>query len=789
MNQLSLNQHARIREPGIIPFIPGLERYRVRGAGCLTLSLLAGDRLTLIDAEGGQRSEVLGFAPAGGLDQSALGQAKGNTGKGKASGLAAMIARDEPTAGPVATLLAGSAIAADQADALVLFDDPMSPAGAQASFIAERPVIVALAAAGGPLDPGELGPATDVLALVERAAAPAPGESRPLPPPLAEPLWEARIDAGTAVSYTVEEGQFIQIIDVDGRQSSDFQAFDRRQLDKRIERELDPTTTRSLLGLSYPAPGLHAKMFDRDMNAAIEVIQDTCGRHDSFGLACSARYYEDMGYFGHANCTDNFNGALAEHGVAARKGWVALNLFFNTAVDETNCYHADESWSRPGDHVLMRAQRPLVCASSSCPDDIDPANGWNPTQIHVRVYPAENQFKRAVAFRMTPDSEAQLTKETGFHPRTSALTRNFAEYRGYWLPTKFNNYGLEKEYWACREGVVAMDLSPLRKFDVMGPDAESLMQYALTRNVKRIAPGAIAYTAMCNETGGMLDDGTLFRMGPDTFRWICGDEYSGTWLRDMARDNGWRVQVKSATDQIHNIAVQGPKSLEVLREIIWTPPEQPGIEEIEWFRFCIGRIGGFHGIPVMVSRTGYTGERGYEVWCHPSQAPEVWDAVFKAGEPHKIAPMGLDSLDVVRIESGLIFFGYEFCDQVDPFEAGIGFTVGLKNEEEFVGKAALAERKAHPQRVLVGLEIAGDEPAVHGDCVHIGRAQIGVVTSGCRSPMLNKTIALCRIAVQHAEPGTEVEIGKLDGHQKRIPAVVSPFPFYDPKKEKPRGLA
>ncbi len=770
----------RVREPGIIPHIPGVERYRARGGGCLTVALGPGDRLSLIDLEGGQRCEVLAFAPAGGLDAGALGAAP----QGRATGLAGMIARGEPTAAPVATLLDGTDAAAH-----VLFDDPLSPAGETASFTAERATIVVVAAAGGPLSPHDLGPATDILAVVARAAIPNAAGPRPLPPPLAEPLWEARVPIASAIGYTVEEGQYIQIIDVDGRQCSDFQAFDRRALERGIERELDATTTRTLLGLSYPAPGLHSKMFDRDMNPLIEVVQDTCGRHDSFGLACTSRYYEDMGYFGHRNCTDNFNAALAEYGVAPRKGWPALNLFFNTAVDDTNAYHGGESWSRPGDYVLVRALADLVCASSACPDDIDPANGWNLSEIHVRVYPADNQFRKAVAYRMTPDSEAQLTKETGFHPRTSALTRNFAEYRGYWLPTKFNNHGLEAEYWACREGVVAMDLSPLRKFDVMGPDAEALMQHALTRNVKRIAPGAIAYTAMCNETGGMLDDGTLFRMGPDNFRWICGDEYSGTWLRDQARANGWRVNVKSATDQLHNIAVQGPKSLDVLREIIWTPPAQASVEEIEWFRFCIGRIGGYHGVPVMVSRTGYTGERGYEVWCHPSDAPAVWDAVFKAGEPHRIAPMGLEALDVVRIEAGLIFYGYEFTDQVDPFEAGIGFTVGLKSEEDFIGKAALEERKAHPQRVLVGLEVAGDEPAVHGDCVHIGRAQVGVVTSGCRSPILGKTIALCRMAVQHAALGTEVEVGKLDGHQKRIPATVVRFPFYDPEKKKPRGLA
>ena len=193
----------------------------------------------------------------------------------------------------------------------------------------------------------------------------------------------------------------------------------------------------------------------------------------------------------------------------------------------------------------------------------------------------------------------------------------------------------------------------------------------------------------------------------------------------------------------------------------------------------------------MVSRTGYTGELGYEIFCHPDDACEVWDAVWQAGEPHGLLPLGLDALDMVRIEAGLVFAGYEFCDQTDPFEAGIGFTVPLKSkEDDFIGREALEQRKANPQRQLVGLELAGNEAAAHGDCVHVGqagRAQIGTVTSATRSPVLKKNIALCRIDTNHAAPGTEVEVGKLDGHQKRIPAVVVPFPFYDPKKERVRA--
>jgi aminomethyltransferase len=143
---------------------------------------------------------------------------------------------------------------------------------------------------------------------------------------------------------------------------------------------------------------------------------------------------------------------------------------------------------------------------------------------------------------------------------------------------------------------------------------------------------------------------------------------------------------------------------------------------------------------------------------------------------------------MLRIESGLIFAGYEFGDQIDPFEAGIGFAVALKTkEDDFVGRAALERRKAAPQRTLVGLELEGNEPAAHGDCVHSGRSQVGVITSGTRSPVLRRNIALCRMAVEYSATGTAVEVGKLDGHRKRIPAQVVPFPFYDPEKARPRS--
>jgi aminomethyltransferase len=332
-----------------------------------------------------------------------------------------------------------------------------------------------------------------------------------------------------------------------------------------------------------------------------------------------------------------------------------------------------------------------------------------------------------------------------------------------------------------------MDLSPLRKWEVLGPDAEALIQLAVTRDVRRLAVGQVVYTAVCNETGGMIDDATVFRMADDNFRFVGGDEYDGIWLRELAEHNGLRVNVKSSTDQLHNVAVQGPESREILKKIIWTPPTHPSLEELKWFRFLVGRIGDFQGIPIVVSRTGYTGELGYEVFCHPDDGPAVWDAIWEAGAGHGLKPLGLEALDMVRIEAGLIFAGYEFDDQVDPFEAGIGFTVKLDADDDFIGKQALIERSAHPQRRLVGLELEGNETAGHGDEVWAGRRRVGVVTSGTRSPVLRKNVALCRMAVQYAEIGTAVEVGKLDGLQKRIPAQVARIPFYDPDKERPRS--
>jgi aminomethyltransferase len=170
-----------------------------------------------------------------------------------------------------------------------------------------------------------------------------------------------------------------------------------------------------------------------------------------------------------------------------------------------------------------------------------------------------------------------------------------------------------------------IDLSPLRKYEVTGPDAEALMQLCVTRNVAKLATGQITYTAMCYETGGMIDDGTVFRLSDDHFRWIGGVDTSGIWLREIAIERGMDVSVRSSTDQLHNVQVQGPRSRDTMAPVFTADTGHPDLDELGWFRFTFGTVA---GVDVMISRTGYSGELGFEVFCHPTDAPTVWDAIW-----------------------------------------------------------------------------------------------------------------------------------------------------------------
>ncbi|MDB2407405.1 aminomethyltransferase family protein [Jannaschia sp.] len=772
-------------EPTVFVLPPGTERYVVEGAGAVLIPVSPGDRIDVVNDEGGQVCEILAADESGRIDPQIIDA----TGAGPARGLKALVMGADPSLRGLRLGLEARGLDLTAPGAVHLFETT-TPAGTSEGFHATRAGVVVIAAPapdGGRMDVEAQNTATPLTVTITRATLKSPARFE-LPDPLADPLQDIRVHRQTAESYFVKAGDYIQILDIDGRQCTDFQCFSARKLDRGIEHALDVTTTRTVMGHAYPMPGLHAKYYDQDNLPLLEVVQDTCGRHDAFALACGAKYYDDIGYPGHANCSDNFNAALDVYGVGARPGWMAINFFFNTGIDAHGVMYADEPWSRPGDYVLLRALTDLVCVSSACPDDTTAANGWNPTDIHVRTYSGKETFHRSIATRVTPDSEPKMTKETGFHASFARHTRNFVEYNGYWMPNCFAAAGPIAEYMACREKAVIMDLSPLRKFEITGPDAEALCQYVFTRNMKTLPVGGVVYTAVCYPHGGMVDDGTVFRLGRDNFRWVGGADYSGVWIRKQAEALGLNALVRSSTDQLHNVAVQGPSSRDLLRDLIWTAPHNPEFDQLDWFRFTPARLRDEAGTPIVISRTGYTGELGYEVFCHPKHCTEIFDAIWEAGQPHGLTPLGLEALDMARIEAGLIFADYEFSDQTDPFEAGIGFTVPLKSKpDDFIGRDALLRRKEHPMRKLVGLDIGAEIEVGHGDGVFVGRAQVGEVTSSTRSPLLGN-IALARVDIAYAEAGSAVEIGKLDGHQKRLPATVrAAAAAYDPKKEKPRS--
>ncbi|MEL6523982.1 MAG: DUF1989 domain-containing protein, partial [Pseudomonadota bacterium] len=713
-----------VTTPGL-PILPhGVERHPVPGGGSRALPIYKGDEISVLDKEGLQPGELVFFAPDRTSDAAMLGQ----SGTGRPDATIATLANGSRSGATVLRALKAAGFDIETGDAVPVLQGDTRP-GDYVSLTAQTDGLLICAAPGGPMRPDDQNPPTELILYIRRAD-PVHAKSQIGPPdPLADPLQDLNILPGAASAYEVKAGEFIQIVDVKGRECSDFQAFSLRALDRGLEREIDPTTTRSLMGSLYPAPGIFSKYWSVDQEPLVEIVQDTCGRHDTFGLACTARYYEDLGYPGHVNCSDNMNADLARFDIRPRGGWPAINFFFNTMLDATNAIGMDDPWSRPGDYVLLRALTDLVCVSTACPCDVDPANGWEPTDIQVRTYKAGEDFQRSIGYRKSAEADVQETKKTAFHDCFARHTRDFVEYNGYWLPNTFTAHGAIEEYWAVREKAAIMDLSPLRKYEVTGPDAEALMQMCVTRNMKKLSVGQVTYTAMCYEHGGMIDDGTVYRLGDMNFRWVGGTDTSGLWLREQAAKHGLNAWVRSSTDQLHNIAVQGRHSKAILSDLFWTPPTQPTIEELPWFRLTIARLGDFSGTAVVISRTGYSGELGYEIFCHPKNAEEIFDKVWAAGEPYGMKPLGLAALDMMRIEAGLIFAGSEFDDQTDPFEAGIGFTVPLKSKpDDFIGRTALEERKAHPHRKLVGFEIEGGTVPSPGDCVRMGRAQVGEIT-------------------------------------------------------------
>jgi len=355
----------------------------------------------------------------------------------------------------------------------------------------------------------------------------------------------------------------------------------------------------------------------------------------------------------------------------------------------------------------------------------------------------------------------------------------------------------EHEYHAIRSSAALLDVSPLYKYLVKGRDAARLLDRVVTRDVQAMKIGQVAYTPWCDAAGKVLDDGTVARLDETTFRMTAADP-NLRWLQDNAL--GLDVSVEDASASLAALSLQGPLSRAVLREL--------GEVDLKYFRIAATTLA---DLPVSVSRTGYTGDLGYEIWVEAESALELWDALIAVGKGYGITPTGLLALDVARIEAGLMLIDVDYVSArraliteqtSSPFELDLGWTVNLK-KESFVGRSALAAEAARgPQWQFVGVEVDWDSlerlyaevglaPRLPGAPwrmsvpLYAGAEQAGYATSGGWSPVLKKYIALAHLRARWAAPGTPLDMEiTVEHRRKRAAAQVVKKPFFDPERKR-----
>jgi aminomethyltransferase len=390
---------------------------------------------------------------------------------------------------------------------------------------------------------------------------------------------------------------------------------------------------------------------------------------------------------------------------------------------------------------------------------------------------------------------------TPFHERTFALCEslNYREWSGYYAVSAFETHH-EHEYNAIRNSAALIDISPLYKYRVSGRDATRLVDRIITRDLRKVSVGQVIYTPWCDEYGKVIDDGTVSRLEENTYRWTAADP-SLRWFTQNAF--GLDVQIDDISESVAALAIQGPTSGRLLKATV----EGADIANLKYFRVTRGSIA---GIPVEISRTGYTGDLGYEIWVTAEQAVRVWDTLVQRGRAFDIKPSGMLALDVARIEAGLLLIDIDFNSskkaliedqKYSPFEMGLGRLVHL-DKNKFVGQGALIEEhRRGPAKQIVGLEIdwpevekiyerVGLPPAVSPIAsrvavpVYRNGAQLGKATSTTWSPTLKKMIALATVTREFAQPGKQIEIEiTVEAVRHRVPAMVTKTPFYSPKQK------
>lgn len=337
---------------------------------------------------------------------------------------------------------------------------------------------------------------------------------------------------------------------------------------------------------------------------------------------------------------------------------------------------------------------------------------------------------------------------TPFHARTMAANRLWAwgNWGGYVTALNFGDVAMEHS--AIRNTATVYDLSPMIKYRITGPEAGAYLNRLTLRNAEKLAVGAVHYTAWVNDAGHMLDDGTLFRLGPQDYR-LCCQERHLPWLLDSAF--GFDVALHEETEDLAALSLQGPTSAEILRLAGFD------VSNLKPFRMAQFQLG---TMPVLISRTGFTADLGYELWVPPSSALPLWDCLFAAGSLHGLRPIGSEALNIARLEAGLIITGYDFipamiCEREDrlrsPLEMGLGWMIDW-DKGHFTGRAALlAQREVGPKWAFVGLDIDGNVSAEGAILYQDKQREVGVITGACWSPTLKRNIALAQILASHAD--------------------------------------
>ena len=390
---------------------------------------------------------------------------------------------------------------------------------------------------------------------------------------------------------------------------------------------------------------------------------------------------------------------------------------------------------------------------------------------------------------------------TAVHERTLPLCEslNFREWSGYYAVSAYEAH-LEHEYNAIRNAAALIDVSPLFKYLITGPDAVRLVDRVITRDASAMAVGQVYYTPWCDEAGHVIDDGTVTRVAEETFRWTAADP-SLRWLTQNS--SGLNVSIADVSEQVAALALQGPTSGRLLDAVA-----DADVRGLKYFRMTRGTIA---GVPVDISRTGYTGDLGYEIWMPWARAVDVWDALMAGGRPFDVHPAGMLALDVARVEAGLLLIDVDFhgskkaliaARKYTPAEMGLRRLVALGKKANFVGRLPLAaEDRRGPARQIVGLEISW--PAVEklyddlGMAPQIGAAasrvavpvyrsgrQVGRATTTTWSPALKKLIALATVDAPCFAEGTALEFEiTVEAVRHRVPAVVVKTPFFNPPRK------